>query len=49
MNRGRLKVMLRSEAGLPKMFQRYNGKPTLMTRSSRSKKIYAAGKLLATI
>lgn len=26
---------MKAEKGLPKMFERYNGKPTLMTRSSR--------------
>ena len=31
----RLKMMMKVDEGLPKMFQRYNGKPTLMTASTR--------------
>ena len=27
--------MMKVDEGLPKMFQRYNGKPTLMTASTR--------------
>ena len=32
--RGRMKLMMTVDQGLPKMFQRYNGKPTLLTKSS---------------
>ena len=33
--RGRMKLMMKVDKGLPRMFQRYNGKPTLLTKSSR--------------
>ena len=32
--KGRMKLMMKCEKGLPKMFDRYNGKPTLLTGSS---------------
>ena len=33
--KGRMKLMMRVDKGLPRMFQRYNGKPTLLTKSSK--------------
>jgi hypothetical protein len=33
--RGRMKIMAKVDQGLPRMFQRYNGKPTLLSKSSR--------------